>query len=479
MALIALVACQKEEPKEEPKEIILSGFTITPSVTEANISLKATCQGKLWATLSLSPNADMSHATTQRLDKDIIADMPYPFEFSVSNLDKNTDYWCQIEVSNELSSTSTEIKQFTTLSTHVEVITREISEVSQTAASCRYTVNINDDSHITAHGACWSTTSEPTTIDSHCNGGEGAGTFMVPLTDLMEATTYHVRSYAIIDDVTYYGNEKTFTTLAPPTMTEGSINGLYTADEFGNQIYFSRGNLQYRASTNTWRFAEHQWDIVGEDNANISPTYDGWIDLFGWATSGFNHGSPCYQPWSTSVYDNDYYAYNHQNNNNYNLFDRTGMADWGYNAISNGGNQLNLWRTPKLSEFMYIFFYRTTPSGIHYAKANVGEMNGVLLVPDDWDAETYQLYSTDTYDAQYCTNIISASDWTDILEPAGCVFLPAAGCRTEYFVQMAGLVMSYWYSTVGDELYGYDNDLVVNYASPSSSGESVRLISSF
>ena len=33
--------------------------------------------------------------------------------------------------------------------------------------------------------------------------------------------------------------------------------------EFLHILKFSKGNLQYRASTNTWRFAEHQWDFVG------------------------------------------------------------------------------------------------------------------------------------------------------------------------------------------------------------------------
>ena len=31
-------------------------------------------------------------------------------------------------------------------------------------------------------------------------------------------------------------------------------------------VFFSRGNLQYQASTNTWRFAPHQYDFIGADN---------------------------------------------------------------------------------------------------------------------------------------------------------------------------------------------------------------------
>ena len=61
----------------------------------------------------------------------------------------------------------------------------------------------------------------------------------------------------------------------------GAINGLFTINSSGDQVYFSQGNLQYQASTDTWRFAENQYDIIGNANSNISPTYDGWIDLFG------------------------------------------------------------------------------------------------------------------------------------------------------------------------------------------------------
>ncbi len=81
------------------------------------------------------------------------------------------------------------------------------------------------------------------------------------------------------------------------SVPEGAINGKFSVAS-GKQVYFSKGNLQYQASSNTWRFAEHQYDFVGDDtngnvsvgsdkcnNALISSSYTGWIDLFGWGTS--------------------------------------------------------------------------------------------------------------------------------------------------------------------------------------------------
>ncbi|MBQ3717519.1 MAG: hypothetical protein II901_03965 [Paludibacteraceae bacterium] len=66
--------------------------------------------------------------------------------------------------------------------------------------------------------------------------------------------------------------------------SEGALNGTFTVDANGRQVRFSRGNLQYQASTNIWRFADKQYDFIGLDNENMSASYDGWIDLFGWGT---------------------------------------------------------------------------------------------------------------------------------------------------------------------------------------------------
>ena len=53
----------------------------------------------------------------------------------------------------------------------------------------------------------------------------------------------------------------------------------------GKQVIFSPGNLQYHPKNDQWRFAENQYDRIGEANKNVSVTYDGWIDLFGWSGS--------------------------------------------------------------------------------------------------------------------------------------------------------------------------------------------------
>lgn len=226
----------------------------------------------------------------------------------------------------------------------------------------------------------------------------------------------------------YYSNRPNTVPLsfeATPS-SPGYINGAFTVNAEGGQVYFSQGNLQYQASTNTWRFAEHQFDFVGAGNSNISSSYDGWIDLYCWGTSGYSHGAYGYQPWSNIQSNTDYYAYGCSNCN---LYDGSGQADWGYNAISNGGNQENSgWRTLKVEEWDYVFNTRNTSSGIRYAKGRVDGTNGIILLPDQWNAVTYTLSNVNQSEASYTSNVINANQWT-VLENAGAVFLPAAGRR--------------------------------------------------
>lgn len=204
---------------------------------------------------------------------------------------------------------------------------------------------------------------------------------------------------------------------------EGALNGLFSVSP-SKQVYISKGNLQYQASTHTWRFAEKQTDYVGLDNKNISPNNTGWIDLFGWGTSGHPHGAVCYQPWSTSADVNDYKA-NGQITN-----DLGGKADWGYNAISNGGNTVNQWRTLTGKEWEYLLYNRSTPSRINYVYAKINGIFGVIVLPDDWNVRYCDFTNPNGIGPiRTMTNVLTEEEWTVLVEAHGAAFLPAAGCR--------------------------------------------------
>lgn len=108
----------------------------------------------------------------------------------------------------------------------------------------------------------------------------------------INGTGYSTTSAFTIPEITsgmYYNNDDIEVNLDQTY----DLVGEFTIKGSGDKVSFSKGNLQYQASTNTWSFAENQYDIIGYGNENISSDYDGWIDMFGWGTSGYDHGSEC------------------------------------------------------------------------------------------------------------------------------------------------------------------------------------------
>ena len=262
----------------------------------------------------------------------------------------------------------------------------------------------------------------------------------------------------------------------------GASNAVFTVAE-GRTVEFSKGNLQYQASTGTWRFAEHQYDCIGADNQNISSTYNGWIDLFGWGTSGWNSGANAYQPWATSTSYSDYYPGGSYNNS---LTGSYANADWGvYNRISNGGNQAGIWRTLTCEEWQYLLFIRngSTVSGTgnaRFAEATVGSVTGLIVIPDSFTLPTgITMVGINSAESGFSVNTYTTSEWSR-LEGNGALFMPAAGDRYGSGVYGVGTYGDYWSSSYGDEGDAYvvyfDGGIVGVYYYGRYYGFSVRLV---
>lgn len=250
------------------------------------------------------------------------------------------------------------------------------------------------------------------------------------------------------------------------------------------KVYFSPGNLQWSSTgthavagggtaAGTWRFAPNQLDTIGADNSNIDSLYTGWIDLFGWGTSGYNNKYP-YMTSKTAV------DYGEDSSN----IDGTNY-DWGvYNAIvntaTNATDAPGTWRTMTRREWRHLLLARTTPSGVRYAKSTVNGIAGLIVVPDEWNTSTYALDSINTTTATYNSNIITSADWAE-MEAAGCVFLPILGLRTESYVRGVGVYGYYWSTTYYDNYKAFTLSILTSSLDPSGSasrfyGLPVRLV---
>ena len=199
--------------------------------------------------------------------------------------------------------------------------------------------------------------------------------------------------------------------------TDGELPGRFTINDKGDKICFSRGLLQFNPAKYEFRFAVSQYDIIGKDNEKIAPNYDGWIDLFGWGTSGF---MGC-QPTEASKNASDYGpASGDIAGTNY---------DWGvYNPITNGGNKEGLWRTPTNNEWVYLMNTRPNAAKLR-VRCTVCEVKGYMLMPDDFWNNRLRM-PLDITASDCSVNKYTAEQWSQ-LEALGVVFVPIMGRREE------------------------------------------------
>ena len=245
------------------------------------------------------------------------------------------------------------------------------------------------------------------------------------------------------------------------------------------KVILASGNLQYHPANNEWRIGE-PLDVRAEDNRNISPDYNGWIDLFGWGTSGKIEGLPVTQ-WSNDVL---LYSPNGEN--------LSGDFDWGSNNLKDERYGVEgPWRTLTQDEweylidrhlvgfayYQYTYFMYIYPSKYFFTDGSTSILNNIKPCPE---------YTTD--------------QWENLMRE-GCAIIPLGGYRVEKdaimsFTSSGGktiYVGSYWTSTcywsisqssetnkyAGEVVYLCTDDLdkcqVMTTAMMFNAGNSVRL----
>lgn len=236
----------------------------------------------------------------------------------------------------------------------------------------------------------------------------------------------------------YYDDDIDDITLVPGTTTSDFPFSVAA----NTQVYFSPGNLQAvfanaNTSSCTWRFADHQYDYIGDAVANTvvgnnCVTTAGTVDLFAWVGA-------------SSIYVAAYGINNLFKHTEYGYYDNEALKkDWGEAAASLGG--YNTWRTLSIDEWEYLFNTRstnTTINGIDNARYTQATINtdgtpvkGIILFPDDgyWGPTTNATgitFGTINGPSEWSTQC-TTSGWIS-LEYAGCVFLPAAGYRSLWY----------------------------------------------
>ena len=230
------------------------------------------------------------------------------------------------------------------------------------------------------------------------------------------------------------------------------------------QVSFSQGNLQYLPAANIWKFADTQYEYLGNANKYLKPTFRNWVDLFGWSAN--NTTAPFGVSTSTNVAN---YAGT--------------FVDWGTNEIC--GDAPNTWRTLSADEWEYLFEQRKNALQLR-SKGSIDGHRGHILLPDDWVLpEGVQFVAQpNNLTMDLDINSYTQAEWS-IMEKAGAVFLPAAGRRdgtkVGYLVEYSGV----WSSTSTTNTnafhtyYNYESQIIQHHWTSATSrinGRSVRLV---
>jgi len=275
---------------------------------------------------------------------------------------------------------------------------------------------------------------------------------------------------------TYNGQADVAVTVELDKELAGALPGRFSVGKTnGAKIYtyFSKGNVQYQASSATWQFAPNQYEALQTANNSISAIYSGWIDLFGWGTTGNQDErlytyQDNYMPYSSSNskssetqaikhnlygYGPDYYSATH--------YDLTvdNKSDWAihFNTSNTG------WRTPSMGEWNYMMITRS--DNYRFAKVSLvvnvdKNVEGILVFPDgfEWTSEMGSIpeqtlnKTTNVSFSIYTYNLTQFGN----MQAAGVVFLPKTGKRSGKTTWNPEKFGYYWSSTSIDQQYAYN-----------------------
>ena len=252
---------------------------------------------------------------------------------------------------------------------------------------------------------------------------------------------------AIIKDTVYIHD-------SPDTGFDEPLSGVFSISA-NKQVRFSRGNLQYTQSTDTWSFAPNQYDMIGTNNIEggveqVDSIYgmgfyykDGnalsdKIDLLEWSSITEQ------QKGNIRTYNNDECS--------------DDFVDWGKN-IGDG----ETWYTLTITEWKYLLHTRINADSLlgiaHIILSSDGTefVNGLIILPDNWTCPADITFKPG-FNKEYCEycgcnlavcvqaylhQTFTLTEWQK-LEKAGAVFLPASGLRNKSHVSYVQDYGLYW-----------------------------------
>jgi len=246
-----------------------------------------TAKGVCWST-SQNPTISNSHTTN--------GSGTGSFTSSITGLTANKTYYVRAYATNSKGTGYGTQKSFTTLqggdASTPTVTTSSVSNITQTSATCGGNVTSDGGATVTVRGVCWSTSSNPTTNNSHTTNGCGTGSFTSSITGLTANKTYYVRAYAINSAGTSYGDQKSFTTYSggggthayvelglPSGLLWATCNiGATNPEDYGDYFAWGETSPKSNYSWSTYQWCNGSYNTLTKYCTQSSYGYNGFVD---------------------------------------------------------------------------------------------------------------------------------------------------------------------------------------------------------
>jgi uncharacterized protein (TIGR02145 family) len=228
------------------------------------------------------------------------------FTSNITGLTAGTTYYVRAYTTNSAGTAYGTQVTFTTTSIQAQIptlTTASATLVSTTSATSGGNVTSDGGATVTARGVCWSTTTNPTTLNSRTTDGSGTGSFTSNITGLTSGTTYYVRAYATNSAGTAYGSNVTLSTTSSSGGTNTDADGnIFTTVTIGNQVWMASNlkTTKYNDGTAIPLVTDNTaWFNLTTPayclNSNVIANKDTYGALYNWFT--VNTGKLCPTGW--------------------------------------------------------------------------------------------------------------------------------------------------------------------------------------
>jgi hypothetical protein len=196
----------------------------------------------------------------------------------IANLQENTKYYIRPYAINATDTIYGTEMSFTTLHEIARVSTIPVSSITLATAFCGGNVSYNGTRTILAKGICWSTSPNPTVIQSFkTDAGGGKGLFSSQLSGLVSNTLYYYRAYAINQTDTVYGDEMSFNSNELYEVFQAlsvSVTPVGFQNRINLRLTFNNGLVKGIATNGSWKNDAKVTGSISGDKMNLKVVYD-------------------------------------------------------------------------------------------------------------------------------------------------------------------------------------------------------------